>query len=720
MPIAHVYPTQVVSSDGGWVQTGGNGFLWDAIDDPAGSPDDFTTFINHQNTGAMPSIIVKGVMPLGVVAVNSIKLAFRTWEGGAAWGGGSQEVYFSSSTLGISNGPYTVGLPAFNTPTSYSNTWTNNPLTNKAWLPADLEGLAFAYTTTIQPPVGGNKSIAVTQFYMDIDYVGAPSQLIAAQLAGGMLLRLFRKPLPILKVKAPIEYARFEIGTVIALSGQMIADWSGSGAGLAPWHTRLYYVTASELDLDALDVKLTLVDVRYTKYLIKAWDTMLTDQPPSITADGTARLDVGLTRSYTRASVAYIEDPSAFAGKGIKVVLVQNDQELLAPQGELFEAASSGNQIAQSSFQGGVGSPWVTSGTGVNGSAITADPNQTPLFDKSITVNSCRMTAGNPLPAADLIITGALFNVSTGGTGFAVSIDRMDAFLSFAYFTVQRSDNNQWWTAATNTWGAAKAYNPMPLQPNVPARYTSPIGTLTAGANTALNVSVVIPGSGASTPGLAGQINNIYDVQLEFVGGASPIPAVYPTSRMVNGSNHPVARAASKLLISNNVGLWSWHPDHGTFSWQVSTEWNSADLVAQNAGQTRYLINMTWDATNYWDRLYFDPGLNGGSIVFERKFAGTLYQASQVVAIVAGTFYNVVARWVGILGELGLAPYTLSLFWNGTRSDVLAGGAPTSIVPATANVEVGSLNATQNWDGFCKNFELVEFVKWDSEALDYP
>jgi hypothetical protein len=169
----------------------------------------------------------------------------------------------------------------------------------------------------------------------------------------------------------------------------------------------------------------------------------------------------------------------------------------------------------------------------------------------------------------------------------------------------------------------------------------------------------------------AGQRNHLYDALL--------VDKPWPTSRIVSAQGLVYTREADLLSFSNNSGARYWPNLHGTFVvGQLIPLWSSADI----SGYTMSLLWLQHDSNN-WVHIYYD-GTNG-RWVFERKVAGTVYQATKTHTMTAGTAFRLAFRWTSGEGELGLATFTQSVFVDGVKgTDVSSGAAPTEAASATA------------------------------------
>lgn len=161
-------------------------------------------------------------------------------------------------------------------------------------------------------------------------------------------------------------------------------------------------------------------------------------------------------------------------------------------------------------------------------------------------------------------------------------------------------------------------------------------------------------------------------------------------------------------------GYWSNHSAGRTFCaarnsmrFEVTPDWNAAAVTTLNL-TVAYIYH---DANNNaW--LYFD-GANA-RWVLALRVAGSTYLATKAHSPVAGTRYIIGARVTGSHGELGLTPFTASIFVDGVKgTDVVAGAAMTEA--ASSTFDIGTKAGTDPFRGCIRRRISRQIVLTDIE-----
>lgn len=679
MALAYVGPdpSGLYVANATWSLNSGTTF-YDVLRDPVNAPDDDTTYTYTTDINAYLAVIMAPA-PASVngAVITSVSVTVRMRQPA-----GSQFVW---PIVRIGGTNYTSGAAVGLTP-SYQNivaTFATNPATGQAWAFADLAAL---YAGVLGQADANEERW--TQVYLTINY--AARQVDAAREAGSRRLRLRRLPGGVIEAAVPsLAHLDHELGRLIDVSHPDLPSTDGLGAGVKSWQRWPCVLIGRETNEAENTERLFLRDVR--DYLVTYWDAGKALKASADYADGFVRLDAGNTRSWARASAAWVTNPGTII-TSVAVDADKNDRD-----GELLESAST-NEIIQSAFKNG-GAPttftgWTLSGAGSNGSLLTEDTGEL-LFESTITTRSLKLVAGSPIHAADLQAQSTATASITANTVGRLSIwheDDSGAALSYA---VQRGVDSRWWRDSDQTWQVAKAWNPLAVTA-VRWRHKSKAMDVGTGATT-LTVLVGIPPTG----GTAGQVNHCYHVQWERNRYAT---STIPTEAAI------VTRAADKLTISNPSNAPAWPPDRGTFRIKVVPGWDAADVTTVNK-TVAYVLH---DADNY-DWLYFD-GPNA-RWVYERKASGTIYRATKAHSPVAGTTYTMGARWTSDVGELGLANRTLSIFVDGVTGTDVAAAALAIVTNAT--LEFGSKAGAENLDGNLWAFEITQQAISDAAVARY-
>lgn len=486
-------------------------------------------------------------------------------------------------------------------------------------------------------------------------------------------IRLYRRPAIYLGATPPVVRALgIDVGDRVVASHAAIPF---AGAGLTERFLgtvirKGYNPDAGKIGIEARGVRDYLSSVLWVPYVTTSG---------AQAQQGVQRMLGGSTWTFTRASSAWIEDPSDG-----HVVEVSSDQEKIDRSGALIERYSA-NLLLNSSAALGTTS-WTGTGTGT----FTTDTTVT-LFDASISPQTFKLVAPNPVGAGEIMDQTSIDLSGYSTDKFFLSIDHVDDSGQPLTVTVQRSSDSKWFRASDSTWQAAETANALTVRSTM---YRDVLPVMDIGTGSPCTIKVRLKAITANA-----QVNHIGHVQLEEKRWA--------TSRIVTRSAL-LARQADQLLISNNSAARSWPNSHGTLLMEFVPQWSSS-LVS---GEFYTLAYAYYDANNWWE-LYWH-GTNG-KLTLACRAAGTTVEASSAAAtLTRGTVAKFAARWIGSDGELDLAPYTLHCFVNGAAgkgSATVAAALPTQV--ATADLEIGK--SGQGAEGAIRRFRLTPVVLTDAE-----
>jgi hypothetical protein len=683
VPRVRLYPNAIVTDNANWTLTGA-ATKNEAIDDLWGNHD-ITSYIQSDDDAQrivfgfdnMPSSVVVNFVELHIVAARI--------ESGRT---------FANAYIGIQNASGTDGTQAsfsFTTDvyTHHFSTHGEDP-SGSAWTETLVNNLRGWITPSLNS--GAPDFVRLTSMYLDVDYVATPVKIGTVRDVLSRYLLTFRRPTSVVEVLAPLRYADVEIGDTIRLSHFAGENTATEGWGYDVWDGRLCAVLGTSIDLDNMNVRLRLLDLR--DCLLSFWDTGISEEAPSAFGQGVARLDPGATRTFTRASNAWIENAAVAAQNSIQIAQIGEDIEKQAADGLLIEAAGTNEQI-QSSFANAE-TGWTSAGEGSNGSAIAVDTSDL-LFEDTVSGNSIKFTAGSPIHVADLTFIGTATSSITANSIVRASFDHKDDSGSPLYYAIQRGSSD-YYRDSDQTWQGALTWNAMTAA-TTPHRHISKqidIGT----NNRTLQATLGIP----TATGVAGQINHLYHVQIEL--------GDYATSRILT-STATVTRSTDSLVVSNDHPIRTWPVEQGTFFFQFIPEWSEADLAAE----VKELFRAYYDDNNI-DRIEYSAASN--VLVFIRRVAGVDYTSSVAYTAVRGTAVSVAARWCGAEGEHDLTAYTISVFADGVKgTDATA--VPFASLPAGASLYVGQDQlGTSNADGWFKHMKITPLVLTDDEIADLP
>jgi hypothetical protein len=169
------YPTGNSAVSNAWTAgTGGN--KWDEVDDPAGVPDDETTYMFNANAN-QSQLFTFTPFAISPSAIASVSVVVRSRKE-------TSTSYNTRARLLVNGTAYIINLSGETT--SYATqtlTWTTNPNTGIAWTEADVEGTGanplqeFGVSSIGQ---GAGETIRVTQCYIVVDYTAAGGGLSMA------------------------------------------------------------------------------------------------------------------------------------------------------------------------------------------------------------------------------------------------------------------------------------------------------------------------------------------------------------------------------------------------------------------------------------------------------------------------------------------------------------------------------------------------------------
>jgi hypothetical protein len=691
----YLYPDGT-NATGASVSTVGAASPYLALDDPQGAPSDSDYVYSSANgSGGSGAFSVTFAAMASLVSVNYIKLWGRCAREAGAGGTDVQIQPFIITSATTYN-----GVSAFVPGTSYAltllGTWTTNPYTGVAWTKTDLDAIKAG--ADMWDPAVTYRAPGMSTLFIEVDYVPAPEQIGPARVVGSQLLRLFRKPVATMQFSLPARYADVQVGDDLDITHAAIPHpTSGYGAGDKVWERRIVRVMSSEFDMDSGTVNIKAMDLRYGHYLTNLWDTCETDEAPGGVDDGVARLDLGAGRTFTRASSAWVPDPS----DGRVVALADNNAKLLYAFGTALENATT-NLILNSDFHSGVASSWTRTGTGSGGSAIT-DDTSTRLFDTSVSSQSAVITTGNP-NTVDTYLAQTV--TASAQVNYVVSFDYKLGTATEVCWRLQNSAGNylNW---STQSWGAS-VWNPV-IGGTAPtfSDATLPNGFKRVGYKfqtpksiTGLTLHIGL----RSTDGNSKTVN-IGHVQIE--GGATTWDSM--TSRIVT-SGSTYTRAVDYLYYGDSVSKKTYPWEKGTVSLYFAPMWTG------NPATTKNIWRFQNDSGgNNADLLFID---SSGNLTLRRRVNAVNYTITYAGTWTYRTWYHVAYRMIGPETELDDTAYTLELFLNGVSVGTVAGTYFNELITPSAGLYLGGSSAGSSGDAYFKNLLVVPWALTDEEIAN--
>lgn len=163
-------PTGDSATNDNWTALGG-GSKFSEVDDPVGTPDEDTSYINKSGAGAAPQDFTFTAFDISSSAIASITVTLRTRVAAG--------VVSTIVRIKVNGTAYTTGsIATSGSYTNKTNTWLTNPNTGVDWTEADVEGTGanplqeFGVSSGSQ---GAGEEIRCTQAYITVDYTPASS-----------------------------------------------------------------------------------------------------------------------------------------------------------------------------------------------------------------------------------------------------------------------------------------------------------------------------------------------------------------------------------------------------------------------------------------------------------------------------------------------------------------------------------------------------------------
>jgi len=660
MAITFLYPAAVSGDNANWTLTGA-ATKPEAVDDPAGAPDDDTSYIECTSTAGAeePITFTFSQMP-DAVAVTSVTIHFRSR---LTAGSGTHHCLMNGTagTNQVLTGSYA----------DKSDVFTTDPLTSGAWSVIGVNAIVAGVNQ-----INTSMTARCTQIYLEVDFVPSAAKIGAARDVGSRLLRMFRRAVETVAIEGPLTWADSELYTDVAFTHAGYPDPAeGSGAGYKVWQRALLRLYSSSINLDTLQVAVGAFDLR--PYLVRFWDTAIAKEPAAGTAPGAARLDPGVERLFSRGSGAWVQNAAVAAQGSIQLMPVSADVEKNETDGLLIEEARQ-NDIYYSAFGSGVAVGW----TATNVTDDTADL----LFVETVTGQSAHF-ARPGVSNCRLVQTTQSY---AGSEQLTLSMWHKDDDAQPLGWTLTRSTDGFYFNNATPGFQVGAVTNVWTVRAT-PLRDQSNVITLSAAAQT---LTLTIYAETAS-----GQDNHLYHVQLE--------EGRFATSAIITGSS-AIARVADVLKMDNQVQCW-W-PEQLTAGVTFVPEFST-----DASGGDHMLFQTISDDSGSWEQVYYRNST--GLFRYERRVGGVTYVATKAATLTRGTAVRVVARATGINEELGVEPFTLSIFVDGVKgTDDVAD----DVGPESDFLWIGTDSGIAAWaDGNLRHMTVTPLVLTDEEIPDW-
>lgn len=529
--------------------------------------------------------------------------------------------------------------------------------------------------------------------YAEVTFDPIPGELEHSRVLATYKLLERREPRRLIRTRGPLRVADTELMSLLPWSHRRGLAADGLGWGDESWRRRLSRPIMIKINPNTMEVAITAQDVHHL--LLLYYDEGRSFITGSSIADGVGRIYVG-TRTYERDSYGYVEDPADGIVKRMAYDIEMMSGDALL-HGQMIENRAY-NICKRSSFVSGT-TGLTLAGTGTNGSSIAVDTTDL-LFDSSITPNSLKWTAGNPHTAV-LRATWVASDSTPADHVLRVSIDHKDDSGAPLYWNLQRSSDSKYWNDTASTWDVAAPDNALAVSTTKTRAISKNIPT---GTSAKTFVISILQKSG----GTASRVNRVYHVQVERqVVDPPQNVARWVSSRIVtNGSQE--MRAGGILKVTNNVGARNWPLAHGTALCEVIPSWDYTDVAVLGF---MYVMGLSYSGTETI-RWFYD-GVNQ-LLTFRIRHAGVTYLATKSWQPMRGVMARIAVRWTGAEGELGLTPFTASVFVDGEKGTDVVFVQPTE--SDTVDLEFGSLaDLSNSWDGVIRRIRITQRVLSDEE-----
>ena len=585
-----------------------------------------------------------------------------------------------------------------------------NPDTGLAWTRDEINDLQIGWRA-----IGENDFFEkdLSALELEVEFIEIPEKIDAARDTGSRRLRLYRKPLQLFKARLPLQFLDPGLMGAVVVSHRAVPTIGGV-PGQKRWQRRFMRVLREALDLNALRVELTLVDLR--DFLLTFWMTMKS-RSRGLSFDGMAIMSAGTTVRFARKTNAYHPDPnSGFINE------LTADEPKVNESGILVENASR-NDLINSSFSEGAGNvfdSWTQFGTGLGGASIVEATGVPRLwapdfFDRHILIT------GATTPG-DVGIEQTIADVATGdsaspvGSRHVLTIDHIDPDGEPLSVLVERQDvTNQSYNPFTDSFASGVLWFPLPVRSTITRDRVGCFARMHEGLSNDL-VDVKVRLAARTT---ADQTNRLYHTQWEGGTVVSGEQKCYPTSRILTRTG-PVVRDADGLFAENTVGRLTWPVLRGTFFGIFEPIWQNVDLP-DSSGRKLYIIGNVFDAENH-DVVYFDVDLE--LLVFERKLAGVTTQSTlSMTAISMDQEIRIGARWTSEEEELDLPANSLTVFGGKNLEEGTSAAALGPIQPPSDNdMFLGSRDGSdlEMGDGTFSEFYVTQQVLSRDELRRLP
>jgi hypothetical protein len=360
---------------------------------------------------------------------------------------------------------------------------------------------------------------------------------------------------------------------------------------------------------------------------------------------------------------------------------MEGGEEKIGPEGMIFERAST-NGFTRSSFISQL-TGWTTT------TGVTAEPaaaNQ-PRFETGVTGWVAKIVSN---AVADRGPTSPASISYSGNTRISISLDYREGEADTGLkVRITRSVDGWYWNGTTWQAGA--------FDLTVPA---SMVNARALFEDIDVGVSATTVQARAVIPMVAGKTAFVTHVQVEAQRWASATRIVTDTAT--------VTRVIDDLTISNESPKFCWNNPRGSGLAKYVRKWGNADTT-----ELFYFFDVRYRASDRFSLFYRK---STQELVFKAERTGSPPASATVSWVPTRDVAERIGwRWVSNEGELGLAPYTLSVFALGQKGTdaTAADGLPEEL---DTDMHVGVDNTGANSaDGVLSEIVLSQLVYTDSE-----
>jgi hypothetical protein len=556
-----------------------------------------------------------------------------------------------------------------------------------AWTPADiaepsLAVVMWASTFGVDSPLFLWR---IYELWIRLEYEPIPAQDGPARDAASRSQwdRTFEAPATEMTFLNPADAFRFGMLDLVGISNREGPHAQGQGWRSRPWERALHRPVERRLNLNTGET--TVVFQRARLCLLRFTGQAAS---PHASADGVAFFAAGSTIEFSRDSVAWVADPGS---GGTSLVRVEPDQPkfgLVQDAGGDFESGlisenALSNALPYSSFRDGL-TGWTT----VDGSgAVTAATSPRLFADPADTANVLKIVAGSPHSAR-----------STATSTATASLDVDEIFVVQAWhrtaagatvgpgIVIQRLFDFEYYTVATQTWGATRVVNPTPASDDW---IETIIEDIDVGSNaSAVRVEIAVE---AGEPSASEYYVGHVQVTRQALGLGTPSTPIITDAEAVTG-------AADALAFTNDSGGRCFNEPRGALSLFV---------IPLQDQTTSVVLALVHDSSNRFDLRWHEP-----SAAWQASWegGGTTYTATFAGSVSRGVPVRVGVRWTGDDDELDLGGRTLDIFIDGVK------GASVTITDMT---EAATSNLTMGNVAF-RDLHLYAYVPTDEEMARLP